>query len=428
MGVVRYPIRCAGCATSVRLRLTVGTDPKQPFYFPCPVCNAPTRGALNWHGGAKTSLELESAELLKEDVGDDAPAVSISADIPSVAGAPSMTVPGGSPFMHFAGLVGLDQMQRFIATRDLSQERRLEVAPLLTRLVTYYQNNDHHRFDLNVKPLLPEGVAPTADWHRADILHRLFDLLVVPVLALEEWPAYPEMKAEFNALWSPNAANASLFKVFARREARSTALRSIHRDLFELLNRYVSNIPAILPGAMCNMVPADKQSEIDELRLFRDDFEGLRDLYIHAFETSHKALSWIVGAANIGQREAVDAFLTPPDLKPGGKVAASMKQFDRLANAERRKYLYCLPKWNAKWDEIFDRSLRNDFGHASARHDLTTGNLHRDGHPDLPYTRFVQRAHRVGHGLLACANALKIIRIYGDPSFIEASGPPSPSA
>lgn len=427
MGIVRYPIRCAGCGASLRLRLTVGIDSRQPFYFPCPVCKAPTRGALNWHGGAETSLDLESGELLDEDV-DGAPAVSISADIPSVPDALTMTAPGGSAFMRFAGLIGPDAMKRLIATRDESHEKRRELEPLLARLVTYYQNGDHKRFDSNVNPFLPEGVAPSADWHRADILHRLLDLLVVPVLVLEDWTAYPEMKAEFNGLWSSDAANAALLRVFAKREGRSPSLRTVHRDVFALLNRYVSNISAMLPGAMCNMVPPESQFEIGTLRLLRDDFEPLRDLYVNAFETSHKALSWIIGAANIVQRGAVDAFVTPPDLTPGGRVAASMKQYDRLANAERRKYLYCLPVWNAKWDEIFDRPLRNDFGHTSARHDLTTGSVHRDGRPDLPYTRFVQRVHRVGHGLLACANALKIIRIYADDSFVEPPGPISSSA
>lgn len=61
---------------------------------------------------------------------------------------------------------------------------------------------------------------------------------------------------------------------------------------------------------------------------------------------------------------------------------------------------------------MLDRNLRNDIGHASARHELPTGMILRDSRAPLPYTLFVQRLHRVLHLMLANANVLKYMRIY----------------
>jgi hypothetical protein len=78
----------------------------------------------------------------------------------------------------------------------------------------------------------------------------------------------------------------------------------------------------------------------------------------------------------------------------------------------KREWLALFPEWHDRLDDLLDRRLRNDIGHASARHELPTGMILRDGRAPLPYTRFVQRLHRVLHLLLANANALKHMRIY----------------
>ena len=412
MGIQRFHIRCAGCKEIIRLRLTVGTDENQPFYFPCPVCGAPSRGLFRYLGGTKTDLTLESGELLLEDVAD-APSVSISADIPSIASARQMHERGGSAFMHFARLVGLDQMQRFIPLADTARAQSKRFGPVLARLISYYRTQDWQRFDSNLKDLLPEGAPlPTKNWQRSDVLHRAFDLLLLPVLAVGSDPLYPEMKAEWNGLWSSEWAHHEALLRYAERECRTATLLTCQRDLLMCLERYLSHMQGILPGALCNMVPDKFRVELDELRLFRDDFEALRDLYINGFEACHRAIRWIVAAANVAQRG--DEGLFPASARSAvHKTPKSPLQFDKLPSANKRLYLLCLPTWDKAWDSLLDRPLRNDFGHASARHDLTTGMLHRDGRPDLRYHSFLQRVHLMGHALLACANALKVIQIYG---------------
>lgn len=411
MGIRRYHIRCAGCGERIRLRLTVGTDKVQPFYFPCPVCTAPTRGTFSYHGGTETSLDVEAGDLLSEEIAD-APTVSISADIPSIGSAREMWDHGGSPFMHFSQIVGIDRMQAFISISDGVRANVRQYGQGISRLLAYYRAGDWPRFDSHAQGLLPpDATAPTEPWHRADFLHRVFDALLIPVLALDGQKYYPDMKQEWSGLWYHHGPHSSSLLAYAKHEAANPKLLTCHHDLLTCLERYVVNIAGVLPGALCNMVPDDRQRDIEGLRLFRDDFEALRDLYVTSFEACHRSLRWVIPTANVGQRGLPDAFLSPPVVRAGVKPIRTVKQFDRIVNAEKRKYLLCLPVWDSAWDRILDRGLRNDFGHASARHDLVVGTVHRDGHPDLPYPRFLQRVHHLGHALLACANVLKVIRI-----------------
>ena len=64
MGIVRYPVECPGCREKILLRLAVGLDERQPFFYVCPKCKAATRDDLVWHGQADTSLELSDGRQL----------------------------------------------------------------------------------------------------------------------------------------------------------------------------------------------------------------------------------------------------------------------------------------------------------------------------------------------------------------------------
>ncbi len=74
-------MECPGCSAPVLLRLGVGHDARQPFFYVCPRCKAATRAALLWDGGAGTTLELSAGRLLDGDA-DFVGAVSINPEIP----------------------------------------------------------------------------------------------------------------------------------------------------------------------------------------------------------------------------------------------------------------------------------------------------------------------------------------------------------
>lgn len=112
VGIARYPVECPGCASGIILRLGVGHDLRQPFFYVCPTCRAATRGALLWDGGAGTKVEIAAGRLLDSEK-DCKHTVSINPEIPALPTATGMDVPGGSPFLTFVQWLGEEQILGF---------------------------------------------------------------------------------------------------------------------------------------------------------------------------------------------------------------------------------------------------------------------------------------------------------------------------
>ena len=414
MGIVRYPVECPGCREKILLRLGVGLDERQPFFYVCPKCHAATRGALLWHGGAPTSLELSDGRELAATAKCSS-ALSINPEFPAVPTARSMAEPGGSAFLMFSGLLpGKSLMAYLDVTRGIRPVLKKQW-PAVERLTTYYLNRDWPHFDRAAKGFLPSKMKRSAhEWQRDDLTHRLYDTLFIPLLVLDGTMYYPEMKREFNELWTHTRPNFSAVRAYAKSEADAEDFRAVHQDLFQHIARYIRLLGAVLPGLLCNMLPGEHQPKIEGWRLFRDDYELLRDLYIQAFETCHKALRWVIGTVNADAHGDANKFAATAAVTTHGikKTPTSLDSFDHLPSAEKRKWLGLLPVWDRHWDDLFDRHLRNDIGHAAAHHDLPSGMIRRDKKHALPYTRFVQRTQRLIHGLIVTVNALKMVRVY----------------
>ena len=413
MGIVRYAVECPGCKVGLTLRLAVGLDERQSFFIVCPKCSAATRGALLWRGGIQTELEISDGRLL-DTYRDCQFTININPEYPSVPDAARLNQPGGSAFLMFVSLLGPDRMAAFQrATHQLRSVIANDWAAL-QRLTTYYLKRDWAHFDSTLEGLIPsEAPRPTQEWHRDDAIHKLYDYLLGPLWVLDEERLYLEMKLAWNSLWDPSCANLAAMIAFAKAEVETQLFRDVQRDLFSNIERYVGQVSALLPGLLCNILPPQHQAKVDEFRLFRDEFELLRDLYIQTFESCHKALRWVIGVANIEAHGNPDVFAAPPTAPElAKKIPKNLAAFGKLVSADKRKWLAVLPEWEQRWDVVFDRHIRNDIGHASAHHELATGLILRENRPPLPYTRFVARMQRSIHGLLATASALKILRFY----------------
>lgn len=415
MGVVRYAVECPGCQTNIRLRVAVAREREQPFFFVCPVCEAPTKAVQHWDGGGGTRLALNDGRLLDTD-GNCAHTIHVNTEYPTVADASSLGAPGGSAFQHFMGMVGPDHIVAFQERSDRARIFYDKHSSLFARLTTYYRKRDWTRFDATLETVWDnEGPAPTEDWHREEALHQVYELMFLPLIALDAAPRYADMKTEWAQLWDPSHPNFGIATAFAKTQARTPTFAEVEVQVLDLLHRHLAAISPLSAGLLCNMLQPPHAQAVETLRMFRDDYVQLRDLNQNTFEACHKALRWVVGSANAIRYGNVDAFPLPAHIKQTkSQPPKNLNAFYKLVSADKRPWLYLLPAWDAAWDDLFDRAMRNDIGHASAHHNLVTGLIERAGKPPTPYIRFLQVTQRSVQGLLACACAMKYIRIYAD--------------
>ncbi len=400
MGITRCPVECPGCKTGIVLRLGVGHEKRQAFFYVCPKCQAATKGALIWDGGAGTRLELADGRKLKSEK-HCTEVVTINPEIPAFAGAKSMAEPGGSAFITFFQWLGGDGIQQ--CQGAFYQMRHLLDSDWngLSRLTTYYLNRDWKHYDAALEGLLPEEHrSVSADWMREHHIHYLYELLFSAIWVLDPGKNFMEMKVAWNALWSPDRPHFKNLVPFAQAEVNTPLFESTQRALFEQIGRYVNLMSAMFPGLLCDMLPEKHQPEVDRLRLFRDEFELLRDLYIQGFETSHKVLRWVIGTLNADIHGDPNRFLPVPGMNPqvANRPPKNLDAFTNLPNASKRGWLIQFPEWHKR---------------------LPTGLIQRDDRPPLPYTRFVQQVHRILHPLLACITVLKIMRIYSTVKWVD---------
>lgn len=395
--ICRYIVQCPGCNAKILLRISVGIDLEQPFYYVCGRCNAATRGKLLiWYeprpGG---KLELEAGKVLKENENPNQ-VITLHPDLPSKAEARDMREPGGSPFLMHFNILGnrfYEFEMRLRIFREVADRDWVNVR----RWIGYYLDENWEQFDQERMRLLGKSREQLLqEWQRHDVIHRALDIMFMP-LCLK--PYYPIMKEEWCEVFSLAAKKPAKLKAFVRESVESGEIRNRQRDIFHCLELFIENRSGILPGLAADMYPAGQRAALRELRLFREEFPQLRDLYIATFEICHHALKFVMGIINIVNRGSPDDF--------GPKGPRGLGAFEKLANSQKAALLTSLPEWKKRWGDLLNRRIRNVIGHHSVRHDLPSGLLVlRDG-SQITYLEFVVMTLRLVQPILLTANILK---------------------
>ena len=154
MGIVRNAVKCGGCKATIVLRVGVGLDKEQPFYFVCANCNAASRGKMMLYDQGSVRIELEGSELIPEVVGQYQ-VVTLHPDLPSITSVDTLDGFGSSPFLMQRQLLGerfsefYERLGRFRGVVDQDW-----VA--FRRWFGYYLDNRSAQFDLEGERLLGE--------------------------------------------------------------------------------------------------------------------------------------------------------------------------------------------------------------------------------------------------------------------------------
>jgi hypothetical protein len=185
-----------------------------------------------------------------------------------------------------------------------------------------------------------------------------------------------------------------------------------------VIDLFVERFDAWQMGLLLRVMPEDRLVLLDEMRLFRDEFDILRDLYQQGFETACKVLRYLMAAENTVIRGQPNSFGTiiPPTINRR-RSPSNIAGFERLSNYEKLQYVKQVPGWDG-WAALLDNRTRNAIGHATVRHDLRTGLVISDAVPTgVPYLNVAGDVYGVFEALSLCLQVLRGMRIVSSPDF-----------
>ena len=369
----------------------------------CKNCNIPTRGRQTiWYKptpGAK--IDLEDGEQIppQENVYQT---INIHPDLPSVPTLNAM--PTGSPFMMTHQLLGKN-FDNYKRRYDGFKEITSNSWKVIRRLWSFYLDEKWELLNNEAKKIFDDWPENPNIIAKNDIPHRLLDHTFMPIMCDL---FFPEMKKEWNfANGQCMEDQLENYQKYISSLEKKIIIEQQKR-LFHCVEEYVAKSSAFLPAFPLSMYDPDNKTGIDinELRIFRDEFPALRDLYITTFEACHKILTHIAAINNIIVNGNPNQF-TSREVK-------NLKAFDKKPNAFKIGFCTNFTTWQGHWDTIFDRKIRNAIGHSSIRHDLTTGLLMSEKSDPVPYLEFCKKTLLLIHPLMACLNVLKMMKIAFD--------------
>lgn len=412
--VMRYSIICPGCDAPFVVRLTLAPSKMTRFYVPCPACRLPIRARS--HGKELDSHRVEfDAEWYR---GKDEPTLVVTTDphVPSRYDATILGQPGSGPTLTLLHLVGQERMHDLMRYMGGGRNAVDSWWPQVRRIYEYYLEGDWERFDKAGRAALK------SKWQRVETTHERATAAHQAVgLVLSEIVGPSEVSDRFLSRWMKKhtaALNSKDYIVFARSDAENDLISTFQRQVFDTIDLFIERFDSWQMGLLFRVMPGDRMLLLDEMRLFRDEFDILRDLYQQGFETTCKTLRYLVAAENTAIRGRLDDFgSSVPPLIRRKSNPRTVVAFEKLPNHDKLQYVKQVPGWEG-WVSLLDNQTRNAISHASVRHDLRTGLVISDAVPSgVPYLNVAGDVYGVFEAIGLCLQVLRGIRIVSSPDF-----------
>lgn len=415
-----YALKCPGCDEVFNVRLGVGNSKPLRFYLPCPHCKLPIRGRQYGHDLASHRTEFD-AEQVAADFALDADFITIDPNVPSKYAGAERGQLGTFTTMTLVWLVG-DNARALFEVLDRGRSAVAELWPKARRLYEYYLHQDWKHFDKVGRDSFRDWPATDTVHERATAAHQVIGLVTAMITddeneATELYLSRYHRK-HLSALSQPAYVNS------LRADVASGLITILQRSTFDIIGRYLAESESWHIGMLRRFIPEEHGPMLDDLTLYRDEFDILRDLYQQGFEVVCKTLRCPVGAQNALKRG------DPNDFGPHVPADATNKSnpttlaaFDKkLVNANKLAYVRQVPGWEA-FAALLNNRTRNAIGHATARHDLRTGRIVSDNDPiGVQYLDLVADVFGMFDALGATMQVLRAANVAGSPHFKAPAG------
>lgn len=397
----RNDISCPGCHGPIRLRISVGYEENQGFFFTCPHCGSVLQGILLTRQATGEILGLEIDGRPASFVEGADVVVNVFTDLPVDPIATSMESGGSAFIMHHQHLgeamsTWMENSTRF---RVVVEADWLNIV----RWYGFYVRRDWPRFDEHAKRFWsddwPTEPSPMV---RHDAIHRALEVVFLPLFPAGEYLRWNVSVRKMN---DGDPGNWKAARTFAEPWVSSHDVAGVQRDLFDVLDQFVQCRWQLLPGMILNFYRAVGASDDPNWKITRDDFRSLRDLHNAIFEQSYKYLPVVMALNNSVARGAPEQF-------PDGTVL-QLARVEIMRAVGKEKLLKTFDAWGDEVATVLNRQLRNAIGHSSATHELATGFV-TGPRTRIRYADFVAQTALGLQVVLLCLNTVKLLLIATD--------------
>jgi hypothetical protein len=160
----------------------------------------------------------------------------------------------------------------------------------------------------------------------------------------------------------------SAYKALLEEWSNLPLYRGLRAKALSTFLRVLSHFDAFIVGLLFNEMPDTLKAQIDDYRIFRDDYSVVKAFYQDLFELTSQLLIFLGAVINLSTRG------TPWQYVTGVK---SLNAFKKKPAFERFKILSELPKLSSLVGGV-SRPMRNSIGHFSADYRPCTGQLQYD--------------------------------------------------
>ena len=137
------------------------------------------------------------------------------------------------------------------------------------------------------------------------------------------------------------------------------------KQVYETYYKIIKNFDSFITGLFHESIPDNLKSDLDNYRLFRDDYDIIKTLYQDIFELNSKSMLYIGSIVNLSKRNNPRHFASGIN---------SCNSFRKLTSFKK---LEVLDEFVLLKDFInnVSRPMRNRIGHFCAEYDYISGNL-----------------------------------------------------
>ncbi len=349
------------------------------FYVPCLYCEYPIKGRMYGESLEELRVEFDADQVNIEDNALEAPFVTVDPSVPSRHKGAERGQLGTFPTLTLMQLTGDDKGFELIQILQRGKDEASLRWPVIRRLYEFYLAEDWKHFDKAAADTYEDWRPVETEHERATMANQAVGLFMGGIIGGQR-----EAAALFVHRFGMKHTAALRNKAY-RDElhvlANSGEIRRLQRQVFDEIGRFVESLPSWQMGILDYYVSDEARPELVNLTLFRDEFDILRDRYQQSYELVCKTIKIAVAAQNTVIRKDPNDFGAVP---AGVGIKASptdLVKFDKLSTAYRLAYLRQVPKWE-DFADLMDNQKRNAIGHASSRHDLRTGLVVSDAHPN----------------------------------------------